>query len=140
MTDTLRRLARLRHLEETQAQQLLAEARDAKARCDAESDALLARMADLRDAPAADAGELARLHASTLRLEMARRRQVRQSQAAEGRVERSMVHLQRAAQASRKADRFVEVAEERQEREASKAEQKHLDAVGTQSWLRRRAA
>ncbi len=140
MTDTLRRLARLRHLEESQAQRALAEARDAEARCAADAAALQERMTALRASDEVDADELARRHATTLRMEMARRRQVRQAQALAQRVERSTAKLRSAVQESRKADRFVEVVEEREAKEAARADQARLDDLGTRSWLRRRAA
>lgn len=140
MTDTLRRLARLRHLEETQAQRAHLDAQAARERHEAELAELEARMQSLREGELERADDLSRSHTRTLHLEMARRRQVRQGTVLDGRVQRASVRLQSAVRETRKAERFLELVEEREAVEAARADQKELDALGTRSWLRGRAA
>lgn len=140
VTDTLRRLARLRQLEENQAQRAHVDAQAARERHEAELAALEARMQSLREVDVLQADDLSRSHARTLHLEMARRRQARQAPVLEGRVQRASARLQAAVRETRRAERFVEIVEEREALEAARADQAELDALGTRSWLRRRAA
>jgi len=140
MTDTLRRLARLRQLEETEAQRALVEAQSAEDRLSEETEALLAQLDDLRSANTLVADDVARRHSTTLRLELNRRRQERQAMMLAKKTERRLAQLRAAMQETRKADRIVEVVEEREAAEAAKADQAALDAVGTRGWFRRRAA
>ena len=140
MTDTLRRLARLKQLEETEAQRALVQAQDAEDRCRAEAEALLSQLDALRSANTTVADDVARRHSTALRLELNRRRQERHATRLAQQTERRRARPQSAMQETRKADRIVEVAEERDAVEAAKADQAALDAVGTRGWFRRRAA
>jgi len=140
MTDTLRRLARLKQLEETEAQRALVEAQDAEARCRAETDALQDRLASLRSGASASAEDVAMRHSAALHLELSRRRQARHAAQLSQQTERRRAQLRAAMVETRKADRIVEVVEEREALEAAKADQARLDAAGTRGWFRRRAA
>ena len=140
MTDTLRRIARIRHLEENEARRQLHEARDAERRLDDEARALLDRIHTLRNDVTDGADDLSRVHSAQLRLELARRRTERQAEVLAQRTDRSLHKLQEAARETRKAQRIAEVVEERLAVEAARADQARLDELGTRSWLRRSAA
>jgi hypothetical protein len=140
MTHTLKRIAQLRHIEEASARRLLVEAQQAEERCVNEALELAERVESLRVEGDCDADDLQRRHALQLRLELARRRTVRHRQTLAERTTRHQMTFTATTVERRKAERVVEVVEERLAEEAAKAEQAEMDALGTRSWFRRRAA
>ncbi len=140
MTDTLKRLARLKQLDESSARRRLTEAQQAEEANRAEAEALARQVDELRLEGDCDADELQRRHQMQLRLELARRRAVRHSQTLAERTVRQQVSYREARMERRKAERVVEVVEERLADEEAKRLQAQLDAVGTATWFRRRAA
>jgi len=140
MTDTLRRLARLKSLEETTARRNLAEAQQAEQANMDEAEALAQRVADLRLEGDCDAALLQSHHQLQLRLELARRRAVRHSRTLAERTVRQQARFNDARMERRKAEKVVEVVQERLDTEEAKRLQAQLDAAGTATWFRRRAA
>lgn len=140
MTDTLKRIARLRHIEETSARRRLSEAQQAEQRCVEEAEELAARVDALRVEGDCDADDLQLRHGLQLRLELARRRTVRHRATLAERTARHHSQWAAANVEKRRAERVVEVVEERLAEEAARADQARLDAIGTRGWFRRRAA
>jgi len=140
MTDTLRRIARIRQLEEGEARRQLMEAQAAQQRCGEEAAELASRIHQLRMDPVEQAEDQTRIHSAQLRLELARRRTERHAETLAQRADRTLQRLQEAARETRKAQRIAEVIEERLAMEEAKADQARLDELGTRSWLRRSAA
>ena len=140
MTDTLRRLAKLKHLEETTARRNLADAQRAEQANLDEAEELARRVSELRLEGDCDASQLQAHHQLQLRLELARRRAVRHSQTLADRTARQQQRFAAARVERRKAERVAEVVEERVAAEEAKRLQAQLDAAGTAGWFRRRAA
>ena len=140
MSDTLRRIARLKKLEETKAQRQLADARRAEQENLDEAEALAAQVDELRIEGDCDAGVVQQHHQMQLRLELARRRAVRHAQTLADRTARQEQRYTSARVERRKAERMAEVVEERLAAERNRRVQAQLDAAGTATWFRRSAA
>ncbi len=135
MTDTLRRLHRLRKLRaEEERRHLAAQERARDAQAEALEQTTAAFHTSHASTDSGSAEDLARHQAHALRLEMRRRQQTVQLTEHERRVAWRRQQVQTANRAKRTAERTLELREEAEAHLRRGQEQRELDEVGLQGW------
>lgn len=136
-TSVFRRLHRLRKLEERSAQVALAEARHSEEEAQAEVVEIEDRLRESARLGTESAALLAHHHRFALDGEIQRRAADAQWQEARVGVREAHDHMLERSTAARTVELLAEAAEERAALEAREAEQRSMDEVGAQRWLRR---